>query len=307
MAYNEGIPGDEHYLALSFLVTCLIQLSCFFVAATCKFDLITDFAGSTNFVVLGILSLILADSYTTRQVVLTVLLTISRMELALFLLYRVCSRKKDARFDEIRDDCCKFFGFWVFQIIWVYVVSFPVFWANSIVTVNPDIQALDIIGWVVWLIGFASQFSSDLQKLWFRKNPANKNHVCKKGLWAYSRHPNYFGEMLMWLGLFISTIPLWLEDGEGAGWATFVSPLLTFIILMFLSGMPTAEGASLKRFYSNGDKLKEEYIEYRERTPPIVFCCPPLYKAMPMILKRMFCCEWSIYEYRDEGNPLMKV
>mmetsp|Transcript_61404 Transcript_61404/g.85413 ORF Transcript_61404/g.85413 Transcript_61404/m.85413 type:complete len:310 (-) Transcript_61404:35-964(-) len=300
--------GDPHYLALSFVVTCIIQLSCFFVAYSCSFDLITDFAGSINFVLLGLLSLCLGGSYTKRQVAVTSLLTVSRLELALFLLYRVCSRKKDARFDDTRNSFVKFLVFWVFQIFWVYLVSFPVFWVNSVTETNPDLGWLDYVGWTTWVIGFFSQLSSDFQKLLFRKDPANKLEICKRGLWSYSRHPNYFGEIMMWWGIFISTIPVWLDNGEEDGWATVVSPVFTMLILLFLSGMPTAEGKALERWYSNGDELRSDYENYRNRTAPIVPCCPPIYAVLPHFVKCLFCCEFRRYEYPGaESKALTRV
>eukprot|EP00035_Acanthoeca_spectabilis_P034209 m.27711 g.27711 ORF g.27711 m.27711 type:complete len:308 (-) comp6464_c0_seq1:83-1006(-) len=296
---------DPHYLGLSFVVTCGIQLTCFFIAFSCKFDLITDFAGSTNFVLLGLMTLFLGGSYTDRQVAVTAMLVISRMELAVFLLYRVCSRKKDARFDDTRNSFVKFLVFWIFQIFWVYLVSFPVIWVNSVTNVNPALGALDYIGWAAWVIGFLSQLSSDFQKLLFRKNPDNKLKICKDGLWSYSRHPNYFGEIMMWLGIFLATVPIWLEDGEESGWATVVSPVFTILILLFLSGMPTAEGKALKRYYTNGDGLRQEYEEYRNRTAPIVPCCPPIYAVMPDGAKCLCCCEFGRYAYpSDEATHL---
>lgn len=303
---TEVFPDDEHYLGLALVVTCVIQLSCFAVAFKCKFDLITDFAGSTNFVVLGIASLLLGGEYHVRQVVLTSMLAVSRIELALFLLYRVCTRKSDARFDETREDFWKFLFFWVFQIVWVYLVSMPVFWVNSVVDVDPEIQALDYLGWAMWGFGFVAQTVGDLQKLWFRQNSENKLKVCDKGVWALSRHPNYYGEILMWLGIFVSTTPVWATNGNGDGFASVVSPLFTILILLFLSGMPTAEGKALKRYYESGDAVKAEYVAYREKTAPIIMFPPSLYKVLPGCVKQWFCCEWSQYEYRAESQPISK-
>lgn len=215
------------------------------------------------------------------------------------------------------------------QIFWVYLVSFPVIWVNSVTNVNPALGALDYIGWAAWVIGFLSQLSSDFQKLLFRKNPDNKLKICKvvltstsfkfrslrsrmsplfstqDGLWSYSRHPNYFGEIMMWLGIFLATVPIWLEDGEESGWATVVSPVFTILILLFLSGMPTAEGKALKRYYTNGDGLRQEYEEYRNRTAPIIPCCPPIYAVMPDGAKCLCCCEFGRYAYpSDEATHL---
>lgn len=300
------IPGDTHQYGFCFLITCALQLSCFAVAYTCKFDLITDFAGSMNFVLLGVITLVLGGDYDTRQVVVTAMLCVSRVELALFLFYRVCKRKSDGRFDKIRGSFLKFLGFWIFQIFWVYGVSLAVIRINSARRVDspPPIGPADVFGWVLWVFGFVIQFTSDLQKLWFRADPANNLKICNKGMWKYSRHPNYFGEICMWGGLFITGIPIWLSDGNADGWLTVISPVLTIVILLFLSGMPTAEGQSLKRYYTNGDALKNAYEAYRAETAPVITCCPPIYKALPSPVQCVLCCEYERYAYNESKTRL---
>ena len=122
---------DPYYFGLCALVTVGMQLSFFAVANGCKFDLVTDFAGSTNFVLLAVLTLCLQGGYGVRAVIVTALLCVSRLYLAFFLLLRVCKRKKDARFDEVRGNCLAFFGFWVYQMFWVFLCSLPVIYVNA--------------------------------------------------------------------------------------------------------------------------------------------------------------------------------
>ena len=155
----------------------------------------------------------------------------------------------------------------------------------------------------MWLMGFSAQVIADLQKLWFRLDPANKLKVCKRGFWAYSRHPNYFGEMAMWWGIFISSAVLW-RDHHPDGYASIVSPLFTMLIILFLSGMPTAERDGLKRYYTSGDELRNSYVAYRARIAPIVPCSPPLYSALPIPMKQACCCEFPCYEFNSEQQPL---
>jgi steroid 5-alpha reductase family enzyme len=289
---------DEHYYGICAVVTIAMQLSCFFIAYSCKFDTITDFSGSTNFVLLAFLTLALGGHWHDRQIITTMLLTISRLELALFLLYRVIKRKKDARFDKVRENFLPFLVFWIFQMIWVYGVSLPVFRVNA-AAADPKLCGWDYLGWITWALGFFLQVSADFTKLRFRANPANKGICCDVGVWRFSRHPNYFGEMLIWLGIFLTTVPVWREPGESDGWITLISPVLTFVILMFLSGMPTAEGQSLKRFYEGGAENRVRYETYRARTPPLVPFSPSCYAALPVWAKRIFCFEFKMYEYQE--------
>lgn len=168
-----------------------------------------------------------------------------------------------------------------------------------------DLGVYDYIGWTFWTFGFVAQVSSDLQKLWFRADPANKLKICKRGFWAYSRHPNYYGEMLMFWGMFISGIPVWKAETELGiydGWVTILSPVFTMFVLLFLSGVPIAEGKALKRYYSNGEDLMKEYEDYRNGAPPVIICCPPIYRALPAAVKKVFCCEYDRYAYDPEAD-----
>eukprot|EP01051_Picozoa_sp_SAG22_P016539 SAG22_NODE_2353_length_2674_cov_1.846990_2_plen_253_part_01 len=244
---------DEHYFVLGAIVTVAFQLACFAVAWRLRVDTLTDLAGSANFVLLALLALFLGGRLTLRPVVLTSLLCASRLELASFLLYRVCKRKRDARFDEMRESFGAFLGFWVFQMFWAFVVTMPVMFVNSDAASAPPtvLEPADIVGWALFGVGFAVQVVADLTKYKFRADPANRGKFCAVGVWRWSRHPNYFGEMLLVWGLFVGSLPVITRaENTAAGWLTVLSPLFTMLILLFVSGLPTAEGAALARFYT---------------------------------------------------------
>ena len=273
-----------------------MQLSFFAIAYGCSFDKVTDFAGGMNFTVLAVLTLFNGGGMTTRQWVTTLLVCISRTQLALLLLHRVLKRGHDARFDEMRAQFFAFLGFWIFQIMWVYVVSAPLIYLNCEAAYDPALGATDYVGWILTALGFVLQVSADLQKMQFRNNKENRGRVCDAGLWSVTRHPNYFGEMLIWWGVFVSASAVFDADSTRVGYATIVSPVFTMLILLFLSGMPTAEGPALKRFYTT-EESSERFGRYFRRTPPIVPFVPQWYEAMPVCLKRVFCCEFKMYEY----------
>merc|ERR1712166_375949 len=155
---------------------------------------------------------------------------------------------------------------------------------------------------VMWTFGFGIQVISDFQKFAFRNNPDNKMKVCDRGLWKYSRHPNYYGEMLIWWGIFVSTIPLWILDDEHSGFATILSPIFTMTILLFLSGIPEAEGSNLKRYYTNGEDVKNEYEGYRNQTAPVILFPNFLYKVLPQWIQCCCCCEYQRYKYQSSGE-----
>ena len=121
----EVLPGDNYQYALCALITVGYQLFFYAIAATLKFDKVTDLAGGPNFVVLDILTMLLAPSSSPLQIAVNVLVIAWGTRLSLFLFYRIVMIGEDNRFDTMRDDPIKFLGFWIFQILWVYIISLP--------------------------------------------------------------------------------------------------------------------------------------------------------------------------------------
>lgn len=290
------------YVVVGLGITIVFQMLCFLVAATAKFDLLTDLAGSTNFVLLGLASLCARDLYTWRQVAMTVIICAIRFELAVFLLVRVCVRKKDARFDETRENCVRFLIFWIFQIFWVWVCMLPVVYVNSS-TDSVALGVADYVAWALMIFGFIYQMCADIPKYIFKKDPANKGKFFSGGLWSASRHPNYFGEILIWWGAWIGAIPHFIQPGQAAWAATIVSPVFTMLILLGLSGIPTSEGKNLARFYKN-PATRDEYDRYFKRTPPVIPCCNACYEKLPRGCKCFFCWECPCYAYKEEPDEV---
>ena len=247
---------DTNNLAICAIVTVGMQFSFFLVACTCKFDTVTDFAGGTNFVVLAILSMVLAGTYQWRQILVTVFVIFWGLRLSGYLLYRIIKIGEDKRFDDKRSDPLRFAIFWIFQAVWVFTVSLPVMFINapdsSTFYADPNyFTAMDIIGSGLFAIGLISEAVSDQQKFAFRNNPSNSGKWCDVGLWSVSRHPNYFGEICLWIGIFIVSTSI---CGNGVKWTGIFSPLFTASILLFLSGIPLLEKTSDERH-----RLKPEY------------------------------------------------
>lgn len=288
---------------LCLLVTLGMQLSFFFIAYAFKFDKVTDFAGGMNFTVLALICLFYDDGLmpaTTRERVIAAGVCVSRTELALILLGRVLKRGHDARFDEMREKFFSFLAFWVFQIMWVYTVSTTFMYLRHARVADVPLDARDYVGWAIFSFGFLVQLVSDAQKMRFRADPRNKGKVCSSGLWSWSRHPNYYGEMLIWWGVFISCCPVFAVST--AGYATIASPIFTMLILLFLSGMPTAEGKNLARFFKT-EESADAYREYFDKTSPIILFPPALYSRMPPFIKKAFFFEYDMYKYREKVLP----
>uniref|UniRef100_A0A7N0UER0 Steroid 5-alpha reductase C-terminal domain-containing protein n=1 Tax=Kalanchoe fedtschenkoi TaxID=63787 RepID=A0A7N0UER0_KALFE len=270
-----GTVLDSHFLALTAIVTVSYQLAFFIITALLKFDKVTDFAGSTNFVILAILTLALKGTWHFRQVVLSFLVVIWGLRLALFLLTRILQWGEDRRFDEMRDNLGKLAIFWIFQAVWVWTVMLPV----TIVNANSgesSLQAADIIGWIMWCVGLLIEATADQQKLVFKNSPENQGKWCAVGIWKYSRHPNYFGEMLLWWGIFVAATPVL----EGTEWLVIVGPIFLTLLLLFVSGIPLLEESADKRF---GNVV--EYKQYKIKTRSV---CPSLFQLVFMFVYHTF-------------------
>jgi steroid 5-alpha reductase family enzyme len=124
----------------------------------------------------------------------------------------------------------------------------PVLFVNGDLADPPFGSSRDIAGIVLFCVAFLTEVIADFQKDAFRSNPANKGKVCDAGVWHYSRHPNFWGEITMWWAIFIVAAPVIDASTSSWGYVVILSPIFTFIILMFGSGMPTAEGDNQKRF-----------------------------------------------------------
>mmetsp|Transcript_19178 Transcript_19178/g.44672 ORF Transcript_19178/g.44672 Transcript_19178/m.44672 type:complete len:336 (+) Transcript_19178:80-1087(+) len=299
-------PGDgdwwtpETALLWTGVVTIGIQGSCFLVAASCKFDKITDFAGSMNFVAIALMSLFIGGHYSARNLLLVAYVCVSRFELALFLLMRVLKRGKDDRFDEVREHFCRFLAFWVFQALWAWTVTSPVV-LSCAANADADLEAADYVGLALFVNGLLVQFVADYQKSKFRADAANRGRICDVGIWKWSRHPNYWGEILMWWGVFVGT----LASGMGSDtWLGLMSPGFTMLILLGGTGMPVAENESIKR-YGQGHGA-QAFWEYRNQTSPLITVPPALYLALPHPLRVLCCCEFGCYGSKPESseNPL---
>ncbi len=179
-------------------------------------------------------------------------------------------------------------------MIWCWGVSLSVIFINSD-SANPALEASDWIGLALFILGLFFEVVGDLQKDEFRSNPVNKRDFMCSGLWSISRHPNFFGEMLMWWAIFIIGVPVYLASSADWGYATIIAPLLTMVILLFLSGMPTAEGDNQKRFFTDAT-VKARYLAYRSETSPIIPMPTSLYKAIPYPIKRWLLFEYKMYE-----------
>lgn len=317
---------DQYYLVITLLITIGWQCLGFFIAWTLQFDKITDFTGGSNFFVLALVTLLMGNTFYARNIVASVFQMVWAARLAGFLLFRVLKTGSDNRFDDIRSHFFKFAGFWVGQILWVWVVSLPVVILNSPAVSdysrggdNPSFgTGRDIAGIILWALGFIVESWADIAKFWYKSNNPPKNRPCTAQVWGWSRHPPYFGEIILQWGIWILTISPSTNgrvDGgaKSAQYGAVVGPIFTTLLLLFASGIPTAEKPTGKKFYlqsyspnpdreNDGGSTWRHYKGYLDRTSLLIPIPPALYKPLPRWVKTWVLLDLPMYQFDEKKD-----
>ena len=244
---------------LSFVISFAINAAFFAVAAIRRTDLVTDLSYSLSFAVLAIVLAFLGAGEPV-QLVASALVVIWAVRLGGYLFRRIRRTKVDHRFDGMREDPLRFGRFWLLQAIAVAVIMLPVSYLVSR-DEAPGVGAWAVAGIAIWLVGLVIETAADQQKSAFRSSPENRDRFIASGLWKYSRHPNYFGEMLVWWGLFVYAVPFL----DGWSWLVVTGPVFITLLLLFVSGIPLLERSADEK---HGDD--PAYREYKRRTSILV-------------------------------------
>ena len=242
--------------ALAFAVNWVV----FVPSNAAKTEQYYDLTGSVTYISVVIVAAALSDGLDARAVVVMLMVLVWALRLGSFLFRRVRRDGRDGRFDSIKVDPLRFLMTWTLQGLWVLLT---VACALAIITgaERESFGLLAVVGTAVWIAGFAIEVVADRQKSAFKQDPANEGRFITSGLWSWSRHPNYFGEITLWLGIAIIAVPVL----SGWRWVTLISPLFVVVLLTRVSGLPMLERRAAKRW---GDE--PEYQRYVERTPVLV-------------------------------------
>ncbi len=244
---------------LYYLIIALgFNLILFLFAYKFKTDKITDLSYALTFIILISIGLSL-EIYAPLKLILALMIFLWALRLGIFLFIRIKKIKKDRRFNGIRENFLRFFAFWFLQGITVWIILIP-----SLIFLGSETKiSIPLwIGFGIWFIGLLIETFSDLQKYKFNNNPKNKNKWISTGLWKYSRHPNYFGEILCWIGIY-----LFVFSSLNTIQKIFAlsGPFFIIILLLFVTGLPKLEKYADKKW----GKLKE-YKEYKKKTSILI-------------------------------------
>ena len=243
------------------LIAFLIQWVLFIPAYIFQTEKFYDLSGSLTY--LSVVSFCFYSNYESSKinlgnVIISLLIILWAVRLGSFLFIRIKKAGEDIRFREIKKSPSRFFMTWTLQGMWVSLCSAC---ALAGIANGIEINSYFYSGIVVFIIGFTTEIIADNQKSKFRKDPNNKDKFISSGLWKHSRHPNYLGEITLWLGISI------ISFSSLAGWQliTLISPIFTYLLLVYVSGIRILD--------YNGNKKwghLDSYRNYRKNTPRLI-------------------------------------
>ena len=256
--------GPIPTFALLVIVAFGMNIAAFIPSFLARTDHYYDLTGSITYLTVTTIAFVTTDTYDTRTVLAAVFIYIWAGRLGTFLYARVKKSDGDRRFDRIKHSAPRFLMAWMLQGLWVTLTAGAAFAAMTSGS-KTGFGILGVIGFFVWMIGFAIEKASDDQKTAFKNDPANNGKFINVGLWSWSRHPNYFGEIMLWTGMAIMVVPAL----SGLQYATLISPVFVFVLLTRISGVPMLERRSNKKWGGQPD-----YESYKARTPELVLRPP---------------------------------
>ena len=260
MTYN-GYPILFFCLSSSFLVHWIIFIPSF-LAKTEKFY---DITGTLAYLITLYLASVLTSyssgaSLEPRTLIIIGMVSFWALRLGIFLFIRVLKVGEDRRFREAKKSFSKYLVWWTMSALWVFLTT-----ANALTLIvnNKKLvnQPIFYLGLLIWFIGILFEIIADEQKRRFRLNEKNRGKFISSGLWSISRHPNYFGEIILWIGIAIISLPTL----SGFQYVTLISPLFIYLLLTRISGVNLLEESSDKKW---GDL--PEYEQYKKETPVLV-------------------------------------
>jgi len=255
-----GVPVFALCAVLAFAINWIVLAPAYLFQTERYFDL----TGSFTYVALIAVALRATEAPSPRALLLAGLVVVWTVRLGSFLFARILCEGTDGRFDRLKPSATRFFMSWTLQGFWV-LLTLSCALATITSVRSAPLGAIGGVGAVIFVLGFVIEVTADRQKRRFRANPKNFGRFIPSGLWAWSRHPNYFGEIVLWSGIALIALP------GLSGWqhVTLISPVFVYLLLTRVSGIPLLETRATQKWGQDPD-----YCAYRERTP-VLFPRPP--------------------------------
>jgi len=252
---------DRRFLLTSAIVAVMTALPFYAMNVFNLFNRLEDFAYGLGYIIVALSTLALKNTFYLRQIMVTSMVSLWALRLSTFLVLRGLTFR-DFRVESFQRSLVAKSTFWFYQTLEIWLNSLPMVLLNSFGH-NPSIGLTDIVGYALWITGFAMETIADYQKYTFKQ--LNKDRWCNVGLFQYRRHPNYFGDILAWFGIFLCVAPAL----HGWTWISVLAPIFHAFVLMFVTGIPPLERKSNERWGNN-----VEYQRYKESVPILIPAAP---------------------------------
>jgi steroid 5-alpha reductase family enzyme len=251
-----GLPLFGLAVGLAYLIQWIVFVPSFLLQTEKFFDL----TGSLTYIFITFLIFFLSPVKDARSFLLLTLVLIWAVRLGTFLFRRIHKAGKDDRFDDLKPSFFRFLNVWTIQGLWVSFTAAAA-WVAMASANQAALDVFAVVGFLVWVAGFVIEVVADAQKSRFNADPANKGKFIQSGLWSRSRHPNYFGEIVLWVGVAVIALPIL----QGWQWVALVSPVFVTVLLTRVSGIPLLEQKADKKWGGQPD-----YEEYKKKTPVLI-------------------------------------
>jgi steroid 5-alpha reductase family enzyme len=247
----------DYLLPIALLVFSYMSFV-FILAIILKDNSIVDIFWGLGFIVLTVFSLWHSGSTDFKKIFVSSLVLVWGLRLSVHIFFRNRGRGEDFRYANWRRTwnnfvLRSFLQVFMLQGFFMLVIAWPVLHINYGASVESGM--IDLAGSLIFLIGFLFEAVGDSQLVAFRKDTSNAGQIITTGLWKYTRHPNYFGEALLWWGIWLMAVPV--VDGI----YTVLSPITITLLLRYVSGVPMLE----KKYEGRAD-----WEEYKAKTPVFV-------------------------------------
>jgi steroid 5-alpha reductase family enzyme len=251
-----GLPVFALGVAAAFVIQWLVFVPSY-KAQTEKFY---DLTGALTYIAITVFVVLASPGVDARGLLLAAMVVLWAVRLGSYLFRRVMKHGKDDRFDELKTDFARFLNTWTLQGLWV-VLTAALAWVAITSDKKVGLDGFFWVGLLVWALGIALETVADVQKTRFKADPANEDRFINTGLWSRSRHPNYFGEITLWVGIAIIALPVL----QGWQWVALVSPVFVALLLVRGSGVPPLEEKADRKWGGQPD-----YEAYKKDTPVLV-------------------------------------
>ena len=262
-----GGQGGAVYMGLPVMVCCAllafaINWIAYIPANIKQTEHFYDLTGSITYISVIGFAVVFSGDLDTRGLLAAIMVLVWAIRLGSFLVLRIRQDGKDDRFDEIKTNPLRFLSAWTLQGLWVILTA-----ACALVIITSSsskaIGLIGAIGIIIWIVGFIIEVIADAQKRAFRRNKNNAGRFINTGLWSWSRHPNYFGEIMLWVGMAVFALPI-LSAWQ---YLTLVSPLFVYLLLTKVSGIPMLRAKSDARWGEEAEY--QHYIKTTSKLLPL--------------------------------------